>query len=591
MGHYRNFKSVVYCVAQWADRVTEERLREELDFFMRYSPVDKVYLETYRGEFARRSQLEMIKRVLLEYGIEVSGGITTVTPDLDESDSGRKRIFGTFCYCNAKMRDRLREVAEYTASVFDEFIIDDFFFTQCTCDDCRREKGERSWTEFRLDKMAEVSRNLVLEPARKVNPSCRVIIKYPNWRESYQATGYNPSVQKDMFSMVYAGTETRHGAQQDQHLPRYLSYSMVRYMENAAPGRNGGGWFDPFECDRIDTYLEQMYFTAFSRAKEIMFFCWSALSGNRRLAPAGMMLEEIDGIMSGLGEPCGIPVYIPFNSHGDDHLEDYLGMAGIPSDPTPFFPEFSESCRSVFVTAAALCDRGIVGKLEKFILAGGNAVVTSEFIKGALTEYPEISRLTGITFSGRRLDADEFQVTVNGLYGRAYVRSAERIGFPLLEHRNNSTWSKLNGGHGDYHEGIILTDTYGRGRLTVLNLPDMPSSIKSLPPEVLSAFRSELQGDGEVRLGGGYGVVLFTYRGGGFGLYCLTEDGCAPVDFSIYIRGAASALERIGGGSQREFSLTPLYVKPEDGGSGNPSETVFSFRMAPGDFVFFRIKR
>ena len=221
-------KRVVYCVAQWADKISESQLRKEADFLTKYTRIDKVYLETFRGSFARKEQLLMIKRVLQEYGIEVSGGITTVTPDLCDEDKKRQRLFQTFCYCNDGMRNLLKEISEYTASLFDEFIIDDFFFTQCMCEDCIKEKGDKSWQEFRLAKMMEVSKNLVIDPAKKVNPKCNIIIKYPNWRESYAETGYNPKEQREIYDMIYTGTETRHGAQQDQHLPRYLSYSLVR---------------------------------------------------------------------------------------------------------------------------------------------------------------------------------------------------------------------------------------------------------------------------------------------------------------------------------------------------------------------------
>ena len=233
---YKNFKTVTYCVASWVNRVTEEQLRKEADFLQKYVKIDKIYLETYRDEFAKREQLEMIKRVMKEYGIEVSGGITTVTPDLNESDKKRQRLFNTFCYCNEPMRARLKEVSEYTASLFDEFIIDDFFFTQCMCEDCIREKGKRSWSEFRLAKMLEVSRELVIEPAKKINPKINIIIKYPNWRESFQETGYNPGQQREIFDNIYTGTETRHGAQTDQHLPRYLSYSLMRYFDKCLYG-------------------------------------------------------------------------------------------------------------------------------------------------------------------------------------------------------------------------------------------------------------------------------------------------------------------------------------------------------------------
>ena len=83
---YKNFKTVTYCVAGWVNHVTEEQLRKDADFLQKYVKIDKIYLETYRDEFASPEQIEMVKRVMKDYGIEVSGGITTVTPDLNESD-------------------------------------------------------------------------------------------------------------------------------------------------------------------------------------------------------------------------------------------------------------------------------------------------------------------------------------------------------------------------------------------------------------------------------------------------------------------------------------------------------------------------
>lgn len=581
-------KRVVYCVAQWADKISESQLRKEADFLTKYTRIDKVYLETFRGSFARKEQLLMIKRVLQEYGIEVSGGITTVTPDLCDEDKKRQRLFQTFCYCNDGMRNLLKEISEYTASLFDEFIIDDFFFTQCMCEDCIKEKGDKSWQEFRLAKMMEVSKNLVIDPAKKVNPKCNIIIKYPNWRESYAETGYNPKEQREIYDMIYTGTETRHGAQQDQHLPRYLSYSLVRYMDNVAPNRNGGGWFDPFECDRIDTYLEQAYLTGFSKAKELMMFCWPALYNNKRITPMGFMMDKIDCILPSLGEPKGLPVYIPLNSQGEDHLEDFLGMVGIPMEPVPDFPS---KAKSVLVTASSLYDSEIVCKIKSFVQNGGKVIATSGFMIGALQKYPQITDLTGIRYNGRRLDADEFQVKVNGQFGMNFINTKEKISFPLLEHRNNASWSICNAGHGEYHESILMYDTYGKGCFMVMNLPDMPSKIRDLPKEVLTLLRDELIADGNVYLDCGYGVSLFTYDNNTFGLYCYTNDGCAPVDFNIHVKGKLNKLEIIPDSDEESpFKLKeikPLYTKeatPWD----KSEETVFHLRMIPGDFIFFK---
>ena len=583
---YKNFKTVTYCVAGWVNHVTEAQLRKDADFLQKYVKIDKIYLETYRDEFADRKKIQMVKRVMKEYNIEVSGGITTVTPDLNKTDKKRQRLFNTFCYCNEPMRERLKEVSEYTASLFDEFIIDDFFFTQCMCQDCIREKGERSWEEFRLAKMLEVSENLIIKPAKKVNPKVHIIIKYPNWRESFAETGYNPGQQRLIFDSIYTGTETRHGSQTDQHLPRYLSYSLMRYFESVLPGKNGGGWFDPFDCDRIDTYLEQAYLTAFAKPKEIMMFCWPAIAQNKRATPLGLMYDRLDTILTSLGNPVGLKTYIPFNSQGDDHIEDFLGMAGIPMEPVCEFPEKSGAAKnSVLVTAASLKDPDIVSKLISFVKEGGHAIATSSFMIGALKNYPQIKELTGITYTGRTLSADEFSYETSLQHGRNYITSKRTIEFPLLEHRNNATWSKVNAGHGEYHESILCFDTYGKGRFIVLNLPFMNSAIYDLPEPVLTVMRQELSVS-DIWIDSKAGVSLFTYDNKTFGLYCYTWDGCSPVDFNIHIKGKVKQLERIQDGSYIlpwiPLKLDPLFTK--DG------ETVFHTRINPGDFEFFQIK-
>ncbi|MCR4949047.1 MAG: hypothetical protein K6A15_07835 [Treponema sp.] len=578
---YKNFKTVTYCVAGWLNHVTEEQLRKEADFLQKYVKIDKIYLETYRDEFATREQIDMFKRVMKDYNIEVSGGITTVTPDLNENDKKRQRLFNTFCYCNEPMRARLKEISEYTASQFDEFIIDDFFFTQCMCEDCIREKGKRSWKEFRLAKMLEVSENLIIKPAKKINPKINIIIKYPNWREGFQETGYNPGQQREIFDSIYTGTETRHGAQTDQHLPRYLSYSLMRYFESVAPGRNGGGWFDPFDCDRIDTYLEQAYLTAFAKPKEIMMFCWPAIANNKRATPLGFMYDKLDRILGRLGEPRGLKVYIPFNSQGDDHIEDYLGMVGIPMEPVCDFPKDSK----VLVTAAALEDGEIVDKLRRFVEGGGHAIATSSFMIGALSKYPEISELTSVSYTNRSLTADEFQTPAQIRHFKNYVKSAEPIEFPVLEHRNNATWSIMNAGHGEYHESILCYDTYGKGRFTILTLPEMPSKLYSLPAPVLTTIRKELDAC-DMWIDGNSGVSLFCYDNKTFGLYCYAWDGCSPQEFQLHIKGKASELVRIPD-SDAPAMFKPQVLKPV---YSNDEETVFYGRVTPGDFDFFEIR-
>jgi hypothetical protein len=467
-------------------------------------------------------------------------------------------------------------------------LIDDFFFSQCRCEDCQKEKGDRSWEEFKLEKMREVSENLVIKPAKKVNPRINIIIKYPNWKESFQETGYNPAKQKDMFDMIYTGTETRHPVETEQHLPHYLSYSLMRFFENTKPGKNGGGWFDPYECYGIDTYLEQGYLTAFSKPKEIMLFCWPSLYNNKVVTPLGFRLRDLDGILGSLGRPQGLPVYLPHDGQGEDHLEDYLGMAGLPFEPMPDFPSYAAKpdlpllSPSVFVTACALKDGEIIPKIRRFINQGGKVIASSGFVIESLRRGNGIEELTSIRFRGRWGDLDEFQISRGGS-SRMYYRSGEGIRFPLLEHRTNSSWSLLNAGKGDQHAGILIRDTYGRGELVTLVVPDLFSDIKKIPREALTRIREELALAG-IYLDGPPQVSLFSYDNGTFAVYSYTTMGSAPDWIRIHVKGKASALspittEHSPAGPEK---LAPLY---DDG-----TETVFEFRVEPGDYQFYRIE-
>ena len=222
MGHFQNFKTVIYCTSQSMVSISMESLQRQIDFFQKYVGVDKVYLEPYRDDcLIPREQLARCIKLFHKNNIEVAGGITTTISGEGEADKGRQRLFNTYCYCNDRMRNHLKKTVEYIAGLYDEFIIDDFFFTNCTCDDCRKAKGDRSWEEFRLALMKEVSENLIIKPAKAINPNIKITVKFPNWMESYQEAGYNPGEQKDLFDKIYTGTETRHQRHTDQHLPRY----------------------------------------------------------------------------------------------------------------------------------------------------------------------------------------------------------------------------------------------------------------------------------------------------------------------------------------------------------------------------------
>lgn len=443
MGNYRNFKLVVYFVAQGTANVTRAELEKQTAFFEKYMRLDKVYLEPWRSSvFASSEQVAMCRDVLESHGIEVAGGITTTI--LENGPEKKQRMFDVFCYNDPDMLARLSEVTSFLGERFNEFIIDDFFFTDCTCERCRKGRDEfnkahgitdGSWQEYRLDLMKRVSRDVMIAPAKAANPNCKITIKYPNWAESYQQTGYNPKDQREMFDKIYTGTETRDTRTTDQHLPRYLSYSLMTYFENMWPDHNGGGWFDPFDFHITEQYLEQAYLTAFSKPKEIMMFCWQALVDRMNIPALGFQLDKLDAVLDHAGNPVGIACYLPDNCHGEDNVQDFLGMVGLPIVCTPYFPE---KASAILLTESSAYDPDIMEKLEKYVEEGGKAVVTIGFHRAMAQRG--IHRMSSIEVSNRFVSGSEYRVeTVDNKL--LFPVGAKETGWHVLEFRNNNDWS------------------------------------------------------------------------------------------------------------------------------------------------------
>ncbi|MBO4847308.1 MAG: hypothetical protein J5525_13565 [Lachnospiraceae bacterium] len=531
--HYKNFKTVVYIPAWIAFNMTPQKLESDYEFIEKYIGLDKVYLETHRDDIdVDRDKIMMIKNFLEDKGVVVSGGITTTVCDFEGAEQGKRRLFNTFCYTDPAMREKIKDMAEYAAGIFDEVILDDFYFTDCSCERCIKEKGDRDWVTFRKDLMNDVSKNLIVDPAKKINPKIKMIVKYPNWRESYHFTGYLPDDQQDIFDATYIGTETRSPKYADQHLPEYLSYSLVRYMENAWPRRNGGGWFDTYQCWSVDRYMEQAYLTAFAKAKELMFFQWSDLIENHFVGGMKIQLNKIDTMLDKTGEPTGVATYIPYASGGENHLEMRLGMLGIPIEATPVFPSDK---KVILFTESAACDETVAEKIKGFVETGGDAVITTGFLRRTGDELRKLG-LTEAYVSDRKIAATRYQITGDEA---GYIDNVKPIIFPEMIHGNNESWSYINGGDGDYHTPLILMSTYGRGRIFTISIPDNPSDIYRIPAHATDVLKRILCTSGYVS---GKDISMFTYDDGSIILYRYVKGDIRPMHVNICTTAQAGAL-------------------------------------------------
>ena len=236
--NYKNFDVAIYSRVYETKQMKDPAwLESHWEAISRNMKVDKIYLETHRDMVVvDQETLDLAKKFFVSKGVKVSGGITATINE--------RNRFETYCYSNPEWRQKLKEVVEFTARNFDEIILDDFFFTDCKSDSEIQAKGDRSWTAYRLALMDEAGRNLVVNPAKAVNPKVRVIIKYPNWYDHFQYLGFNLETEPKYFDKIYTGTETRDPVNGNQHLQQYHGYSVFRYFENLKPGGNAGGWVD-----------------------------------------------------------------------------------------------------------------------------------------------------------------------------------------------------------------------------------------------------------------------------------------------------------------------------------------------------------
>ena len=151
-GH-KNFKVSVYVRAYEVEKMADsEWLESSWKTISDQLDVDKIYLETHRDmKLVDDATLEKAKAFFLARGIEVAGGITYT---INESNN-----FETFSYSDPEDRAWVKRVAEHTAKHFDEFLLDDFFFTSSKKDVEIAAKGDRSWTLIKALALPSIPNN------------------------------------------------------------------------------------------------------------------------------------------------------------------------------------------------------------------------------------------------------------------------------------------------------------------------------------------------------------------------------------------------------------------------------------------------
>lgn len=601
---YESFKVSIYVRAYEVDKMKDIHwLDSTWTVISQQLEVDKIYLETHRDLLVvEDATLEQAKKFFHDRGIETAGGITYT---INEANS-----FETFCYSNPEHRKMVQKIAEHTAKHFDEFILDDFFFTSCKSDIEIKAKGMQSWTDYRLKLMTEAGRDLVLKPAKKVNPQIKVIIKYPNWYDHFQGLGFNLEEGPQLFDGIWTGTETRDPAG-NQHLQNYLIYNIIRYFDNLRPGYNGGGWVDVGGLNMgMDRYAEQLHLTMLAKAPEIILFAYHQLL-DVKLSPkyrtpwqgmgtsfnydevtapirledgslvepttmariAGVVLKQTDKLIHKLGNPVGIKSYKPFHAAGDDFLQNYLGMIGLPMDMRPVFPEDQQV---VLLTAQAAQDTEIMAKIKRQLQSGRDVVVTSSLLKAIPEKLAEVAELR----------CTDLKALVND-FGR-YGQSGRDLLIPQVQYYTNDAWEMVSAGRpltgGVSGYPILLRAPYATGNLYVLTIPDDMGNLYDFPANALNEIRRIMSKDIGVCLEAPSKVGLFVYDNKTLVVENFNDE---PVEVRIVTGDKVMKLESLEDGTV----LSPLPAGPVIQ-TRRPVTPKNSFRLLllPHSYKAFRYK-
>jgi hypothetical protein len=384
--------STLFTAQDCRDKINTPEGLEAAVKWCKETGLTRVFIETFRGGYyAEKETLIKARDRFKKEGFDVAGCVTTV-------NVGKNGIGGwgaTPCYVNDSTVMEMEKIFEYTASVFDLIMIDDFLFTECTCEDCIAAKGDLTWAKFRSDLLVKFSNDHIIKPAKSTNPNARIIIKYPLWYDFFQERGYEVVRESSDYDYTWVGTETR-----DYNYDiktggtvQYNAFFIMRWLDGISPGKAGGGWIDALGTSP-KFYVEQARQTVLGNGKEIMLFHYGSLQTNTNKYDGweGMPIANVDALKKEIPLLFDLArmikdkplkgVYLPKLPNSEPIKENYifsfLGMLGLPLVPGH---ELTNRDPSVIYTTHALKDPSFSSKLSNILLTGKQVVITEELAK------------------------------------------------------------------------------------------------------------------------------------------------------------------------------------------------------------------
>lgn len=392
--------STIFTAQDVRDKLSTESGLDSAIAWCKDAGITRVFIETFRGYTAERDVLTNAKERFEKAGIEASGCVTTV--NFGKPSTGWSLVS---CYTNEETRSELIRVFEFTASIFDLIMIDDFLFTDCECEECLEACEEQTLSDYRRDLMNMVSSEYILKPARAVNPKVKIINKYPLWYDHFHKRGYDVIGETESYDYIWVGTETRDNDfinfTEGNNDPQYGAYFIMRWLTDIGGDKTGGGWFDALGTTP-KTYLEQARQTVLADAREMMLFSYGGLIrenneyGNRKgtgMADIKALKIELPGLFELAELVDNKPIKgilatkpgnsIPHSDHdpnrvfsgreADAYIFNFIGMLGLPLVPAE---KIDMNADAAFFSLHILKDPEFYEKLDKFLTQDKPVLIT-----------------------------------------------------------------------------------------------------------------------------------------------------------------------------------------------------------------------
>ncbi len=279
-------------------------------------------------------------------------------------------------------------------------------------------------------------------------------------------------------------------------------------------------------------YAEQLWLTLFAKAPEVTLFAYNQLLRQPQLGKtATETFRYADRFLGELGDPAGIVSYKPFHATGEDFLQNYLGMIGLPMDMRPCFPEDKQV---VLLTEQAKFDSDIESKIKKQLLKGGDVIVTTGLVKAI---PKKIASIAEVRCSDLKAIVNDF-----GWNGK----SDKDLLIPQVNYLTNDSWEIVSAGNpltkGVIGYPILLRCPFAEGNMYVLTIPDNFADLYEFPDQALNMIRFFMSRDVDVRIEGPAMVSLFTYDNGTFIVESFLDE---PVQINLIITSGENKVHEL----------------------------------------------